>query len=719
MKRTESYTISSRMRVHEQIVRPLTESMTLEEKVSQLMFGAKAIEHLGIPDYNWWNEALHGVARAGTATVFPQPIGLAATFDDDLISRIAACIADEGRAKYNAAHKRGDHGIYKGLTFWSPNINIFRDPRWGRGHETFGEDPCLTATLGTSFIKSLQGDGPYLKAAACVKHFAVHSGPESERHSFNAVVDRKDLNETYLYAFKKCIQEGDPAGLMGAYNRLNDEPCCASLLLKQLVRDLWGFEGYIVSDCWALADFHLHHKVTEDAVATAALALNSGCELNCGNILDPYLIEAVQNQLVPMDVVDSAVTRLLAIRSMLGILDARSEYDDIPVTVIGKKEYAHLAEEAAQRSLVLLKNDGILPIDPDRYATIGVIGPNADNRTALMGNYHGTSGRMVTVLQGIEQRFSTKQILFSEGCHLFLDRTEHLAQPKDRFSEALAIAEASDIVFMVAGLDTTLEGEQGDVGNSYGSGDKPDLSLPGDQLELLQAVYQTGTPTVLIVLTGSVVDLTWAEEHLPGIILAWYPGEAGGRAVASLLAGEVNPEGKLPVTWYRESSDLPDFRDYAMKGRTYRYAEIDPLYPFGYGLSYSSYQIDQLTVEPSSGCTPTPVCSVRVQNIGDRSGATTVQWYARMENRSAHRQPRWSLIGFKRVCLEPGEEQLVSLALEHQMFSWFDDEGEERIATGPYTLYVGDQQPDQRSTRLTGKIVDSVVVHCDELFSDD
>lgn len=459
----------------------LVAQMTLEEKVGQTLYQAPAIPRLGIKAYNWWNEALHGVARAGTATVFPQAIGMAATFDEDLLEQVGDAVSTEARAKFNMQQKADDTDIYKGLTFWAPNVNIFRDPRWGRGHETFGEDPYLTSRLGVRYVMGLQGhDEDYLKAAACAKHFAVHSGPESVRHEFNAEVSEQDLRETYLPAFKACVQEGKVEAVMGAYNRTNGAPCCGnSYLLQDILRKEWGFEGHVTSDCWAIKDFHEGHLVTSTPVESVSMAMNNGCDLNCGNLFH-FLTQAVENGMVDEKRLNEAVENLFMARMKLGVLDKKEEnpFDKIPYTVVDSEEMRKLNREVARRSVVLLKNENhILPLDKKKLHTIGVIGPNADSRKALVGNYEGTSSRYITVLEGIEDYVGENvRVLYSEGCHLYRDRTSNLAMEHDRDSEVRAVCEASDVVIAVVGLDATLEGEEGDTGNEYGSGDKPNLN---------------------------------------------------------------------------------------------------------------------------------------------------------------------------------------------------------------------------------------------------
>ena len=586
-----------------QLAEELVSRMTIEEKASQLRFDAPAIERLGIPEYNWWNEVLHGVARGGTATVFPQAIGMAAMFDDAFLEEIADAISSEARAKYNALSAEGDRDIYHGLTVWSPNVNIFRDPRWGRGHETYGEDPYLTSRLGTAFVRGLQGSGKTLKTAACAKHFAVHSGPEALRHSFNAVASEKDMEETYLPAFKALVQDAGVESVMGAYNRTNGEPCCASPFLMEKLRGDWGFQGHFVSDCWAIRDFHESHKITAEPAESVTKALKAGCDLNCGCTYQHILTAYERGMITEEDITRSAV-RLFTTRFLLGMLgDQGSEYDALPYSVIECPRHLELARKAAQRSCVLLKNDGLLPLDIESCGTIGVIGPNANSRTALIGNYHGTASRYVTVLEGIQDFTAGKcRVLYSQGCGLSLDRVEPLAKENDRLAEAVAVARNSDTVILVLGLDETLEGEEGDTGNSYYSGDKGDLLLPASQRILLDRILSLGKPTAVVLMAGSAIDLTDAQDRADAILLTWYPGACGGSAVADLLFGKVSPSGKLPVTFYTNDalSEMPDFTDYSMQNRTYRYYQGTPLYPFGYGLSYGNCRVLSLAAQENS-----------------------------------------------------------------------------------------------------------------------
>ncbi len=691
----------------EERARDLVSRMTLEEKVTQMVHKAPAIPRLGIPAYNWWNEALHGVARAGVATIFPQAIGLAATFDEQLIFQVADVISTEGRAKYHEFRRKGDSDIFKGLTFWSPNINIFRDPRWGRGHETFGEDPFLTGRIAVSFIKGIQGDDPkYLKAAACAKHFAVHSGPEGERHHFNAVVSKKDLRETYLPAFKECVREARVEAVMGAYNRVNDEPCCGNkMLLQEILRQEWDFQGHVVSDCWAIKDFHENHMVTRTAPESVALALNSGCDLNCGNMYLNLLI-AHQEGLVTEEAIDRAVTRLMMTRMKLGMFDsdANVPYAGIPYEQNDCDEHRRFAVEVSRESLVLLKNESrILPLDRNRIKSIAVIGPNAASKQALIGNYHGTASQYITVLDGIHQALTgtNTRIYYAEGCPLYKDRSEWLSEPKDRLSEAVSAAERADAVVLCLGMDASIEGEEGDVSNEYGSSDKQDLNLPGIQQELMEVLSRTGKPIILVLLSGSALAISWADAHIPAIIQAWYPGAQGGKAIASLIFGDFSPSGRLPVTFYRTAEELPDFHDYSMMGRTYRYMTGEALYPFGYGLSYTRFEYADIKLNtPSIKAGESITCSITVKNTGDYESEEVVQFYLK-DIEATGNVPKWQLQGFKKIHLHPGETTEVSFTITPRQMALIDNNGQCYLEPGIFEVYLGGSQPDKRSQDLT------------------
>ncbi len=680
----------------------LVSRMTLEEKASQLRYDAPAIDRLGVPAYNWWNEALHGVARAGTATVFPQAIGMAAMFDEEGLKEVADVISTEGRAKYNMQSKKGDRDIYKGLTFWSPNVNIFRDPRWGRGHETYGEDPYLTSRLGVKFVEGLQGDGKVMKSAACAKHFAVHSGPEGLRHEFDAVSSDKDLWETYLPAFEALVKEAKVESVMGAYNRTNGEPCCGSkLLLHDILREKWGFDGHVVSDCWAIRDFHTNHKVTATAPESAALAMKWGCDVNCGNTY-LHMLQAYEEGLVTEEQITTACERLFVTRMRLGMFDESTEFDSIPYEANDSKEHAAVNLKTAEKSMVLLKNNGVLPLDKSKLKSIAVIGPNADSQEILKGNYSGTASRYVTLLEGIRAAVGDDtRVYYSEGCHLFKNRVEDLGQPNDRIAEAVAVAELSDAVILCLGLDATIEGEQGDAGNAYAAGDKITLDLSPEQEKLLEEVTAVGKPTILLLSTGSAMSVNYADEHCDAILQTWYPGALGGVAAANILFGEVSPSGRLPVTFYRSVEELPEFTDYSMKNRTYRYMEKEALYPFGYGLSYSKAVYSDLKVPTSVGRGDDFTVTVTVSNTGAYDMDEVIQVYIKdLESKYAVRNH--SLCAFKRVSLKAGESKTVELPVKNAALTVVDDRGERYVDSAKFTLFVGGSQPDARSAALVG-----------------
>ena len=688
----------------------LVSQMTVDEMASQLKFDAPAIERLGIPEYNWWNEGLHGVARAGTATVFPQAIGMAAAWDTDLMKAEASVISEEARAKYNESTKHGDRDIYKGLTLWSPNVNIFRDPRWGRGHETYGEDPTLTSRLAVPFIEGLQGDGEYLKTAGCAKHFAVHSGPEALRHSFDAKANKKDMYETYLPAFEACVKEADVEAVMGAYNRTNGEPCCASEeLMEHILREDWKFEGHYVSDCWAIRDFHEHHMVTKNGVESSALALNKGCDLNCGCT---YLClkEALNKRLTTKEKVKEAAIRLFTTRFLLGMFD-ETEFDKIPYTAVESKEHLELSRKAAEESIVLLKNNGILPLKKEELKIIGVIGPNADNRSSLDGNYHGTASRYITALEGIQDYVGDDvRVMYAKGSHLFLDKEEALAQEDDRIAEALSVAEHSDVVVLCIGLDESLEGEEGDTGNAYASGDKESLEFPKSQQRLMHAVLETGKKVIVCNFTGSAMNLSEAEEKAEAVIQAWYPGSQGGKALANILFGEVSPSGKLPITFYRTLDELPDFTDYSMKGRTYRYLTEEPLYPFGYGLSYGDVQVKKAEFAKAPEKEQDAEIRVTVKNHSEVATRDVVEVYIKNQD-SKYAPVNPALCGFAKVSLEAGEEKELTITVSKEAYKVVNDEGEKIFDSSSSVLFVGTNGPDKRSEALTGKMTKQLVIN--------
>lgn len=669
----------------------LVSKMTVEEKIHQLRYDAYAVERLGIPAYNWWNEALHGVARAGTATMFPQAIALAATFDDELLKKVADICSTEARAKYNQNKKNADFGIYKGLTMWSPNINIFRDPRWGRGQETYGECPYLTSRLGVAFVKGLQGDDKIMKTSGCAKHFACHSGPEGIRHEFNAEVNDKDLNETYLPAFEALVKRGNVESVMGAYNRLNGEPACASdYLIGKL--DEWNFEGHFVSDCWAIRDFHTKHKITNSPSESAALALKHRCDLNCGDTYQ-HLPTALHEGLVSEKEITESVIRLMKTRIKLGMFDESSPYDSLGYEVVSSIKHKQFSLECAQKSMVLLKNEGILPLDVTRINTIGVIGPNADSLDALRGNYYGTADEYTTFLSGIREAFEGKT-LYAEGAHLFKSSLQPLGQPGDGLAEAIAVAKHSDVVILCVGLDATIEGEEGDTGNAFAAGDKTDLMLPESQRVLVENILALGKQTIIVVASGSSINSM--GESAEAIIQAWYPGQLGGTALADILFGKVSPSGKLPVTFYENADLLPDFTTYSMKNRTYRFLENNVLFPFGYGLSYSKVICEDLKYDAIS-----KTATTTVENVGACDTDEVIQFYIKDEN-SKWAVRNHKLCGFKRVHLEKGEKMEITILIPDEAFTVVDDSGNRFVDSSNFTLYAGISQPDATSFNLTG-----------------
>ncbi len=671
--------------------------MTLEEKIGQMTHNAAAIERLGIPDYNWWSEALHGVARNGRATVYPQPIGLAATFDRDLIHRIYTSVSDEARAKFVVSQRLGNHAQYAGLTFWTPNVNIFRDPRWGRGMETYGEDPYLTSQLGIEVVRGLQGDDPkYLKTGACAKHYAVHSGPEALRHEFDAVTGMKDLYETYLPAFKALVTEANVESVMGAYNRVNGEPACAStLLLQDILLKEWGFKGHILSDCWAIQDFHTGHMVTADVAESAAMALNYGISLNCGNSY-PALKEALERGLITEATIDQRLANLFITRFELGLFDppAMNPFRNIDEDVVNSDAHGEIAYEAAVKSLVLLKNNGVLPLDKN-MKTLFVTGPQANNGTVLLGNYYGMSKNMVNLLEGITSRVSTgTTIHYSMGVLEYWDNIN----PIDWSTGNAKTVEAT---IAVMGISQLMEGEEGESLASPTKGDRYDLNLPSNQLDYLRKLKAGNNKPVIVVMTGgSPITMPEVEELADAILWVWYPGQEGGNAVADVLFGNESPSGKLPLTFPVSADQLPDYEDYSMQGRTYRYMTSNPLYPFGYGLSYSDFRFNDLRLDKEElSADETLRVSVDIKNTGDVDSDEVVQLYITVPDPDSN-QPLWSLKNFQRVSLKKGDATTVTFEIGKKELEQFNEDGKAQVLPGTYTLHLGNGSPGERSQEL-------------------
>ena len=683
----------------------LVAQMTAEEKMSQLLYNAPAIERLGVKEYNWWNEGSHGVARAGTATVFPHAIAMAAAFDPEIINTVADAISTEGRAKYNKHVKFNDYDIFKGLTFWAPNINIFRDPRWGRGQETFGEDPYLTATLGKAFIKGIQGDGEFLKASACSKHFAVHSGPEKSRHSFDAFSTKKDLFETYLPAFEHTVKAG-VTGVMGAYNRTNGEPCCAhSYLLGEILRKQWEFDGYVVSDCGAIADIYQGHKYRETPEEAAAVALKSSCDLNCGQTYSA-LVEAYEQDLITDEDITAAAERIFTIRFLLGEFEEVRPYSDIGFDRLDSKEHRALNLEIAQQCPVLLENkDSFLPIDKNTDKKIAVIGPNALSVTALEGNYNGYSSEYITVADGIRRTFENAHITVEKGCNYCHENTNDWGGFANLISDGIAAASEADIAVLVLGLDCSVEGEDTGFDDDYTAcGDKRSIYLPATQIKLANAVCDVCDNVIVVIMCGSSVDVgEKVRNHAKAIIHAWYPGALGGLAVADILSGKVSPCGRLPVTIYNGEHALPDFEDYSMQGKTYRYIEGDALYPFGFGLSYTKFSYENAAVIEKTE--NTLKVSVDITNSGSMDAIEKAQVYARFTD-SRTTTPHFQLCGIKSVKLAAGEKKNVVIDIDRYWVKAVNSEGERIEPDGKITLFVSGHQPDSVSCEKLGKCLE-------------
>ncbi len=684
----------------------LVARLTLPEKINQLLHENNAVERLGVPAYNWWSEACHGVGRNGRATVFPQVIGLGATWNRTLVQRVADVISDEARAKHHAAVAAGHRGQYQGLTFWTPNINIFRDPRWGRGQETFGEDPYLTGELGAAMVRGLQGNHPhYLKTAACAKHFAVHSGPEQARHGFDARPTPKDLYETYLPAFEKLVRTGVEA-VMGAYNRTLGEPCCGSkLLLRDILRGRWGFQGHVVSDCGAVDDFHQHHKVTRDAAESAALAVKNGCDLNCGCTYND-LVVAVKQGLITEAEIDVSLRRLLTTKFKLGLFDApeRVPWSKTSPAIIDCESHRLLARQAAIESIVLLKNNGILPLRQD-HESILVCGPTAVSITALLGNYYGFSPRLVTAAEGIMERAP-------EGCRVVYRTGCPLSSPMaPGVNYTYPTAAENELTIAVIGLDPSLEGEEGDTVASPTGGDRAIIELPKVQLDFIIELRKHARKLIVVLTGGSAIAVPEVQELADAVLQVWYPGCEGGRALADVLFGDASPSGKMPLTVPRHTADLPPFIDYAMRGRTYRFAEVEPLYPFGFGLSYGQLTYGALTLSTARlAAGQEVVVRTSLTNSGTRDVSETVQCY-HTPSRSWPDAPRATLVDFRKISVPAGGSAKVEFRLPAAAFAQFDAAGDSVHAPGAYGLVVGSASPGPRAQALgapapsTGNII--------------
>lgn len=682
----------------EERVKDLVNRLTLDEKVGLMSHPSRGVPRLNIPAYNYWSEALHGVARNGRATVFPQTIGMAATWNPELILKVADAISDEGRAKYHEALRRnGSTAQYQGLHMWSPNVNIFRDPRWGRGQETWGEDPFLTGEMATAFVRGLQGNDPkYYKTAACAKHFAVHSGPEKDRHIFNAVVTKRDLYDTYLPAFKKLVKEANVEAVMGAYNRTLGEVCCASkLLIEDILRGEWHFKGHYVSDCFALSDFHLSHKVTKDAAESAALALKHGCDLGCDHVFDE-IPAAIERGLITEADVDHALHRSLLSRFKLGMFDPAEQvpFASISTDVVACPQNRQLAYEAALESVVLLKNkDNLLPIKPSTKK-IFVTGPTATSIEVLLGNYYGFNDRMITLLEGIVGRVP-------EGMGMEYHSGAMLKHPRAiEKTWAPDMALTSDVAIVCCGFSSYLEGEEGESLLSAQNGDREEISLPASQVQYIKELAMQGTKIVLVLTGGSPIALGELEEMVDAVLFIWYPGMEGGRAVASVLFGDVSPSGKLPLTFPKSLEQLPPFDDYSMTNRTYRYMIQEPLYPFGFGLSYSRFEYSDLRLSSDKVASGESVTvKVNVKNTGSISAAEVVEFYL-SDLQASTIVPLHHLIGFKRVKLDAGASQTVELTITPEMMSFYNDDGKLTLEPGGFSLEIGGCSPGARGQKL-------------------
>jgi len=675
-------------------IEDLISRLTLEEKASLMLYNSPAVDRLGISEYNWWSECLHGVGRAGKATVFPQAIGMAATFDEELIYEVASAISDEARAKHHEAVRKGNRGQYMGLSFWTPNINIFRDPRWGRGQETYGEDPYLTSIIGAAFVKGLQGDHPkYLKTSACAKHYVVHSGPEKGRHHFNAIPDERDFRETYLPGFQYLVEKAKVEAVMCAYNRTYDKPCCGKAIFETeagVPREY--FEGHIVSDCWALDDIWARHKVVEERVEAAAMAAKAGVNLNCGYIYK-YLPKAVDTGLINEKIVDGVLKTLLKTRFKLGLFDPveMNPYAKISTDVVNCEKHKQLAYSAASKSIVLLKNkNNVLPLDKNTLKSLFIAGPTSNDVNSLMGNYNGFSGELVTFLEGIIDRVDVgTTVEHSQGFMFHNDSSFHGQWQANR----------AEAVVVCLGINYLYEGEEGDAMLNTNGGDRLKIELPDNQLQYVKMMREKigDKPLIVLVTGGSAMAIPEIDELADAILFAWYPGEQGGNALADILFGDVNPSGRLPVTFYKSTDDLPPFEEYSMKGRTYKYFDGEALYPFGYGLSYSTFEYSDLYVNQNADKFE---LTVNIHNSSELAGEEVVQVYAKQIDPNVS-QPIKKLIGFKRVNLKKGESKAIEIIIDSVWLKYWDVEKQEYlIEKGEYEIQVGSSSEDIKIKEL-------------------
>jgi beta-glucosidase len=685
-------------------VNDLVSRLTLEEKVNQMLNSTPAIERLGIPPYDWWNESLHGVARTKYPTTsYPQAIAMAATFDVKAMKQMGDFTSDEGRAIHNESLRKKDYSRYTGLTYWTPNINIFRDPRWGRGQETYGEDPFLTASIGTAFVEGLQGSDPkYLKAAACAKHYAIHSGPESSRHTFDVNVSNHDLWDTYLPAFKQLVVNAKVAGVMCAYNAYQGQPCCGSdKLMVDILRNKWNFKGYVTSDCGAIDDFYKTHKLFPDAESSATDAVLHGTDVECGNRTYKSLIKAVQEGKLSEKDIDVSLKRLFTIRFRLGMFDPISmvKYAQIPLTNLESQAHKKLALKMARESIVLLRNapfsgqkNNLLPLSK-HLKNIAVLGPNADNANTQLGNYNGHPSEVTTVLAGIKSKVPDANVFFSRA-------TDFVSTEQPDFSKLIDSLKNEDVIIYVGGISPRLEGEEMKVHTpGFSGGDRTSIDLPSVQTEFLKALKATGKPVVFILMTGSALAIPWEQQNIPAIVNAWYGGEAAGDAVADMLFGDYSPSGRLPVTFYNSDADLPPFDDYSMQNRTYRYFKGTPLYPFGFGLNYTKFVYSSLKLSKRKiRKNETITAEVTVTNSGNMQSDEVVQLY--LTHEAAQNVPLYSLKGFKRISLKPGTSEKVQFTITPEMMKVIDEEGKSVLNAGKIKINIGSSLPSQRSIEL-------------------